>query len=266
MSTRVLPAQTEWLRADARAEVIGVDREKRVLRGYVVAQRGAFKTEGRGQFDDESLAQIVRLMKSNPKGTKSRFAHPTLSDDGLGKFLGRSWDPRIDGDRVRADLHLSASSFESPAGNLGGYILDLAESDPDALSSSLVIQTDKLPVLDEHGRPELDEAGKEIPPIWRPTKIHASDIVDEGDAVDGLLSAQIDVDELSDAVVRRSCELLDKMFPGQPRESVEARCLVWLGRYLDTRYGPATSAQRGGHAARLRRALRLKELGFRPSA
>jgi hypothetical protein len=237
-----LPLETEWLRATATGPLIGVDRDRNVIRGYVVAQEGVFKTEGRGEFDQQSLKTIVRLINAEPSGLKSRFAHPTLSDDGLGKFLGRARNARIDKDRVRADLHLDDSSFNTPSGDLGGYILKLAENDPDAFSSSLVLQTDKLYRTDRRGRRERDEDGNELPPLWRPTKLHTSDVVDEGDAVDGFLSA----DGLPDAVVRRGAELLDKQFAGQSREVVEARCLEWLRRYLDQRYGSGVRGQESG--------------------
>src|SRR5262249_27424355 len=72
---------------------------------------------------------------------------------------------------------------------------------------------------------------------WMPTKLHAADIVDTGDAVDGLLSAGVDVDNLPDAVVRRGAELLDRMFGGCEREVIEARCLAWLDRDLAMRFG-----------------------------
>ena len=163
---RTMPALPGRLRAMLPgAKPLGVDREAKVIRGYVVAQLGAFKTAGRGQFDDASLRQIVDLMGKHPKGLRSRFAHPTESNDGLGSYLGRAKNPRMDGDRVRADLHLDPTSFSSPNGNLGGYLLDLAESDSDALSSSLVLQADKEAVLDAKGKPALDQDGQPVPPV-----------------------------------------------------------------------------------------------------
>ena len=95
------------------------------------------------------------------------------------------------------------TALDEPVGGgkpLGAYVMDLAESDPDALSSSLVLQRDEELRLDRRGRPLVDNEGIELPPLWRPTKIHASDIVAVGDAVDGFLSA----DSLPDAVVRTS--------------------------------------------------------------
>ncbi len=235
-----LPETSEWLRVDTRG-AIGVDRELNIIRGFVVAQEGPFKSE-RGEFDVKSLRQIVKLMKADRAGLKSRFTHPSLSDDGLGKFLGRGKNPQFvtlqNGlAAVRADLHLSPTSFDTPSGNLGKYVLDLAESDPDALSSSLVLQVDEEVRLDRKGKPLLDDNGEMLPPLWRPTDIHAIDVVDTGDAVDGFLSAQLSADGLPDDVVRQACGLLSKQFAGCSREVVQARVEKWLGRYLDMQFG-----------------------------
>ncbi|NQU20942.1 MAG: HK97 family phage prohead protease [Candidatus Nealsonbacteria bacterium] len=246
MSSATLPATTEWLRANATSSSIGVDHEAGAIRGYTVAQEGPFKSEGRGEFDQDSLRAIVRLMEGNgPLGTKSRFTHPDMSNDGLGKFLGRARRPRLAylDDRqermcVRADLILDETALDEPVGGgkpLGRYVLDLATSDPDALSSSLVLTVDEETRLDSRGRPALDEKGNVLPPLWRPKAIHASDIVDTGDAVGALLST----DNLPDAIVRKASELLDAQFAGCSREVVEARCTAYFARYLSRRFGPA---------------------------
>lgn len=227
---RTMPVEPAYLRASFAARPIGVDRKKNVLRGYVVAQRGVFKSE-RGQFDDTDLKTIVKLGNQGQAGLKARLAHPTLSDDGIGKFLGRARNFSLDGDRVRGDLHFDRTAFDTPSGNLAKYVMDLAESDPEAISSSLVLQVKEEFQLDAKGKPLHGEDGEPLPPLWRPTKLHASDIVDTGDAVDGLLSA----DALPDAAVRKGCELLDSVFAGQPWDVVEARCLAWLGRYREHR-------------------------------
>lgn len=248
--TRTLRTTPDWLRAQTDGDLVEVDRKNNVIRGYVVAQEGAFKSEGRGEFDPHSLREIVRLMKAAPNGLKSRFGHPTLSDDGLAKFLGRSRNPRLgtatvrteDGSRktvqaVRADLHLDPTSFHTPAGNLGRYVLDRAESDPDSFSTSLVLRSDKEYRLEKNGKPKRDTNGNELPPLWRPTALHASDVVDTGDAVDGFLSAD-GMAGLPDGVVRRATALLDRQFAGQEPEVIRARCLAWLGRYLNWKFGP----------------------------
>lgn len=240
-----LKANPDWLRASVQSATreVGVDRENKIIKGFLVAEAGPFRSDGRGEFDSDSLSSIVSLMRSEPMGLKSRFTHPTLSNDGLGTFLGRATDPRVekvyrpDGevDAVRADLHLSETAFDgNPNGNLGDYLLDLAEEDPDAMGASLVLIADQEYRTDEKNRRLTDEDGEELPPLWRPKALHAVDIVDTGDATRAFLS----MDGLPDEIVRRGAELLDRQFAGCGREVVEARCAAWLSRYLDHRYGP----------------------------
>lgn len=245
-----ITAQSNWLRAGlAKAKPIGVDRENNVIHGYVLAERGPFKSAGRGEFDDDGLRQIVALAKAKPAGLKSRFTHPSLSDDGLGKFLGRSKNVRMDGPRVRGDLHLSAASHTSPSGDLGKYVMDLAESDPGAFGSSLVLEADEKMRLDAKGHPLADADGEPLPPLWYPKVLHASDVVDEGDAVhNGFLSSAsldaLDLDNLPDAVQRQGWAMLDRVFAGSDRGVIEARCLAYLNRYLSQKFGepPAPAA------------------------
>lgn len=237
-----IPGTPRWLRAGTLARPSAVDRQARVLRGYVVAQEGVFK-DRRGVFDAQSLAEIVQHGNASPKGLKSRFAHPTLSSDGVGKFLGRATNFRLDAaaggvPAVRADLHFNPTASRTPSGDLAGYVMDLAESDPDAFSSSLVIVPKEVQQLDARGRVLLDEGGDPLPAVWRVGSLHASDIVDTGDAVDGLLSAGVDVDALPDSWVRLASEAVDSVFPGATRDVVEARVGAWLAQYLDARFGP----------------------------
>lgn len=243
-----MPAAPDRLRAalPAPARVAGVDRARRVVRGYVVAQLGPFKSEGRGEFDRAALEQIVARWPAN--GLKVRFAHPNESSDGLGKYLGRARDPYLgeatvagpDGaptrvPAVRADLHLDPTSFRTPSGNLGGYVLDLAASDPGAISSSLVLARDEEVRLNPDGTPRLSPEGEPLPPLWRVKKLYASDIVEEGDAVDALLDAaggRYTRDHLA-----RGEAILNQVFAGQPAAVVKARCLAYLRRYLGRRFG-----------------------------
>lgn len=241
--SHIMPAEPALLRPNLESllSAVGVDREAKVLRGYVVAQAGVFKDK-RGEFTEEGLNAIVNIINGKPKGVKVRFTHPSLSNDGLGKFLGRAKDARLDTAKngkgeeviaVRADLHFDQTALkEPPTGGrpLGEYILDLAESDPDALSSSIALFHDDLELRDK-----VDSEGKvqkDAPRVWIPHNLHASDLVDTGDAVDGLLS----VDDLPDAAVRRGCELLDRVFDGQPAEVLKARSLSWLNKYIQLRH------------------------------
>lgn len=261
-----MPNSPRRLRAAApAARPTGVDRANNVILGYTVAQVGPFKSAGRGEFDLRSLRTIVQLGNEMEKGLKVRYTHPTDSDDSLGKFLGRATKFRLAEarnaagkkvDAVRADLKFDPTALDTPPGGggkpLGRYVMDLAESDPDAISSSLVLDPDQEARLDHRtGLPLVGPDGEELPPLWRPKKLFASDIVDEGDAVDGLLSAEglcraLSADTLTDelrAVLkfdnlqRLSTQLLDGFFKGAPREEVEEKCKAWLARYLDLRHG-----------------------------
>lgn len=240
---RTVSIRPDKSRLSTGARAVGVDREARIVKGYVVAQLGPFKSEGRGEFDQASLDLIV---KHWPKaGLKSRFSHPTESSDGLGKYLGRARDPYLstvrleDGKEVpavRANLHLDKTAFSSPEGNLGDYVLSLAESDPGALSSSLVLSKDEEYRLDKKGSRVLDDAGNPLAPLWRPKRLYASDVVDEGDAVDAFLAPEASPRYTRDYLAR-GCAMLDSMFPGVARDEVRERCLSWLDRYLNRRYG-----------------------------
>lgn len=267
-----LKANTQWLRANVSsvARGVGVDRDNRVINGFIVAEEGPFRSEGRGEFDGKSLASIVDLMRAEPRGLKSRFTHPTLSNDGLGHFLGRATGARVETvgrpggnvQAVRADLHLSETAFEkNPNGNIGDYLLGLAEEDPDAMGASLVLTVDEELRLDARKRPLTDENGEPLPPLWRPKSLHAVDMVDSGDATRQFLGA--DLDGLPDDIVRRGSELLDRQFHGCGRDVVEARSLAWLKRYLDNRFGDdaAPQAWAGLPAAQSRNRRRKARLG-----
>lgn len=251
-----MPATKEWLRAATTARPIGVDRERNVIQGYVVAETGVFKDE-RGEFDGKAMKELLKLMKAEKAGLKSRFGHPSLSDDGLGKYIGRAKNPwleviegknadgnAVEHQRLRADLHIAAVAMEEPVGGgmpLGEYVMRRAEEDPDSFGSSLVLTTEQEYRIDRQGRPLTNENGEAYPPLWRPTALHASDVVDTGDAVNSFLAVGA-VDALPDAAIRRGCELLDQQFAGKPRAFVAEHLSRFANRYLEWRYGPEEPA------------------------
>jgi hypothetical protein len=239
--TKTLPVEPEQLRAQSSNQAIGVDREQQVIKGYVVAELGAFKSEGRGEFTVESLKEIVRLGNKKAGGLKSRFTHPNLSNDGLGKHLGRSKNFVLaDNDtKVRADLFMNPTAMrEPPSGGrpLGDYVMQLAETDKGAISSSLVLQVEREYRLNDDGTRKRDSNGNALPPIWKPLELQASDIVDTGDAVNDLLSP-VQIDGLPDALVRQASTIVDEQFLNEPRETVRSRCLSFIERYLANRFG-----------------------------
>lgn len=190
---------TEYLRAGiASGKPVGVDEEAKVINGHIVAQVGPFKT-GRGEFDRESLAAIANLINSSPDGVVVNYGHQENvgSAEALDGFLGRARKAWVDGDSVRANMHLDPVAFLSHNGGVsrGDRIMQRAKSDPKSFGSSLVVATDK-------------QARRGGPPIWRPLAIMSSDVVYVGDAVHGgILSAD---ERAADEELRAEWEELKK--------------------------------------------------------
>lgn len=251
-----LLAEPEWLRVSS-AGTVGVDRDKNIIRGAILAEEGTFK-DRRGVFDKQSIRRSVKLASEKQAGLKARFTHPGLSSDGLGKFLGRIKGHRTDTvlreagkdangralmqERIvhRGDIHIDKTALDSPPDGgkpLGLYVMDLAESDPDAFGMSLVLKPEQKPQLDtKTGKPLQDADGNDLPPIWLPLELHACDCVDDGDATHSFLSADI-LAGLPDAIVRQGCQLLDAQFAGQGPDVIRARLSAFIDRYLSYRFG-----------------------------
>lgn len=112
-----------------------------LIRGVSLLTRG--EALGHGYWCDAfMLDQCLSAMKVSQAGLKSRFTHPGMCSDGLGKPLGTFQDARIEGDRVVADLHLKKSAHNTPEGNLAAFIMDRAEEDPQDFGTSIVFDPD----------------------------------------------------------------------------------------------------------------------------
>jgi len=134
-------------------------------------------------FDRVSLSQLQQLGSSKASGVKSRFTHPDWFHDGLGKYLGRVRNFRIDDQKLVADLMISKTAHSSPAGDIGRYVMDLAREDPAALGVSVVVDLERVwPTADGQ---ELPAAGGRPAgatgqyPVARITALYAADVVDE---------------------------------------------------------------------------------------
>ena len=161
----------------ARGGNVRIDRDNAVIKGFAVVTKGITKDE-RGEFDDDELNRIVELGNQSKVGIKSRFGHPNMSSTALGTFLGRVRNFYRDGDVVRGDLHIDKTAFETPDGDLAGYVLNLAESDPEMFGASMVIY------WNEQERDDL-EANDDLPPLIRVTKLLSVDVVDDPAANNG---------------------------------------------------------------------------------
>lgn len=112
-----------------------------LLRGAAIVTRGPAETH-EVWIDTDMLRQTTKAINDQRMGTKSRFTHPELSGDGLGRALGRYRDAVVDGDIVRADLHIFETAHETPDGDLADYILRLAQEDPEAFGNSIAFDPD----------------------------------------------------------------------------------------------------------------------------
>jgi hypothetical protein len=163
-----------------------VDKEKRIINGYAVITRG--EALGHGFWvDSKMLEQVAEFGNEKENGLKTRFTHPGLCSDGLGKYLGRAKNFEVDGDIVRADLHLARSASKTPSGDLAGYVLDLALEDPESFGTSIVFSHDsdaEFQFMDSNTDEEgdfitPDELNVKNLPHTRLKALKASDVVDE---------------------------------------------------------------------------------------
>jgi len=155
-----------------------------VIRGVSIATTGE-AVGHRLLFDQISISQLQQLGASKTIGVTSRFTHPDWLGihDGLGKYLGRFKNFRVDGSKLAADLHISKTAHSTPAGDIGGYITALAIEDPASLGVSVVIDFDRVWTTADGqekpasaGRPN-NATGKF--PVARITGLYAADLVDE---------------------------------------------------------------------------------------
>lgn len=125
-------------------DMFGVDRtggmfKCGMIRGVSMCTRG--EALGHGLWlDSLFISQVQGQGAALPKGVKCRFTHPGLSGDGLGTFLGRLSNCRLQNNRVIGDLHFSPAAQRTPDGDLAAYVMDLAESDPQAFGASIVFE------------------------------------------------------------------------------------------------------------------------------
>lgn len=206
-----------------------VDRKANIIFGANLMQVGDLN-EGDARpwkVDAESLLQAQKLMSKGNNGAKARFTHPNMSNDGMGSYLGRWKNVRVDGGTLRGDLHIADAAFKSPQGDLGTYVMDLAESDPEAFGVSLATR------LDYSNLEEFDKkkTGEKWP--MRFSDIRAGDIVDEPAATRGGMF-DLTTPDLRNLPAQATV-LLSTYFGDAEPEVVRGRINAFLDRYLSNR-------------------------------
>lgn len=210
-----------------------VDRKANIIFGANLMQVGDLN-EGDARpwtVDLASLQQAQQMMSKGNNGSKARFTHPNMSSDGMGSYLGRWKNVRVDGGTLRGDLHIADAAFTSPQGDLGAYVLDLAESDPEAFGVSLATR------LDWADQEEFDKKktkGQKWP--MRFSDIRAGDIVDEPAATRGGMF-DLTTPDLRNLPAQATA-LLSTYFGDAEPEVVRGRISSFLDRYFSTKEAP----------------------------
>lgn len=180
--------------ADSPVDRKGGIFKQGLIRGVSVCTRA--EALGHGVWiDSEFLQSTADYLNEADKGIKARFTHPSLCADGLGNYLGRFRDAYVDGDQVRADLHMTEAGHKAKDGDMADYVMGLAEEDPEAFATSIVFTHDPNAAavfVVENGGTGIDDWGQPLGdfqspdplntdnlPHARMAKLHACDVVDE---------------------------------------------------------------------------------------
>jgi hypothetical protein len=132
-----------------------IDRENGVIRGVSVITAGDAKGHGM-LIDKTTLEQVVSCASEYTSGVRVNIGHQT----GLRESAGYLREFRIEGDRVRADLHILKSETERDR------IFEMAETIPETFGLSIAFS----------GIHELDKSGILLA---RCQEIYSADLVPE---------------------------------------------------------------------------------------
>jgi len=206
----------------------GVDRNRKIVFGARLIQLGELNDYDSRPWtvDAITLEQALFHGTKRSKGLKARFSHPNMSDDGLGTFLGYWKNLKIVDDSLIGDLYLSDSAFDTPKGDLGSYVLDRAEEDPDSFGVSLATKLDESELFDEEtGRP-IEAAG------IRFLDVRAADVVDSPAATRGGLFDAVDFSDVRDLTPYLDWAI-DRHFSQLSPVAILDKCR----RYLSRKFG-----------------------------
>ena len=210
---------------------VRVDRKANVIFGASLMQLGDLNdAEVRPwTVDTKTLDQALSLSSRSANGLKARFTHPNMSADGMGSYLGRWKNLRIDGNTLRGDLHIADAAFTSPQGDLGNYVMDLAESDPESFGVSLATKLDSADL--QQFTAQNDSKPKAERAMWpmRFAAIKAGDVVDDPAATrGGMFSLDADLRDLP----AQATALLQTYFGDAEPSVVRGRIAAFLDRYF----------------------------------
>ncbi len=194
-------------------------------------------------IDKDFLQETADAINSaGDSGIKSRFTHPDASGDGLGKFLGRVKGAVVTGNQVHADLHISDLSHSTPGGDLGTFVMDMAEKEPDMFGTSIVFRRDvgaedlfRTTNTDKRGQfKSPDRQNAENLSHARLAELRADDVVDEPAAnPDGMFHRGGNIQTEASALLEYAFGLRDDVPEFSAFDLDPDRFVAFLARYFD---------------------------------
>lgn len=216
------------------APPVRVDRAARVVFGCALMQAGDLNPGDSRNWTvtSETLFQAFELGNRGNNGLKARFTHPNMSSDGMGSYLGRWKNLRLDGDTLRADLHIADAAFSSPQGDLGTYVMEMADSEPDMFGVSLATELD-LENLSEFEMQQQTTGDASARWSMQFTAVRAGDVVDEPAATRGGMFDLMTVDQRN--LPAQATALLQTYFGDAEPAVVRSRIDGFLDRYFSNK-------------------------------
>lgn len=224
------PQKGMFRTATLAAAPVRVDRAARVIFGASLMQVGDLGDGDSRHWTvtTDTLNQAYTFATRGNNGLKARFTHPNMSSDGMGSYLGRWKNFKLDGDTLRADLHIADAAFKSPQGDLGTYVMDMAENDPDMFGVSLATELDLQDLFAFEDA--CEKSGSTDRWQMKFTAVRAGDVVDEPAATRGGMF------DLSEPDLRnlpaQATALLSTYFGDASPDVVRARIDSFLTRYF----------------------------------
>jgi len=179
----------ELIKFKAKFKAGEVDRKNNIIHGMTLIQANREALGHEMYIDEKFVRSVVKQGKETGDiGLKARFDHPSSCFSSMGTQIGRFKNFSMKGDKAVADLHLAPFAFKSnPNGNLGEFLMDAAENDPDIMGNSIVF-SGKEPETFSAGDDDDADSPEFKYPHARLSSLLGCDVVDEGAATDGMFA------------------------------------------------------------------------------
>lgn len=251
--TRVRLAKARGASSQPRVDREGGKYGAGKISGVSVITKG----EALGHYlwiDDVFLDQVDEAGNELAGGLKSRWTHPGMSSDGLGKVTSRLFEFTRDGEQVFADQHFLKIGHKTPDGDLAAYQMDLADEDPASYGLSIVFELD-YGAMHRFSAENEDEDGNFVSPDAANTNhfaharlaaLYAADAVDEPAAnPSGLFARKHDIAREADQLCAFALGLSDER-PEVVQLGLDAdRARAFATRFLTTHQLKVTAMKKG---------------------